>query len=78
MKLPHLIKTKSQLRKVLRKGGIENKTSFDRRGPCPEFIQGAATELCFKEVTYIVFMSQYDLEKFHLELQKQDDANAKK
>jgi len=74
MKLPHLIKTKPQLRKVLRKGDIENKASFDRRGPCPEFIQGAATELCIQGVAYIVFMPWHELEAFHLELQKQDDA----
>ena len=77
MKLPQLIKTKHQLRKVLRKGDIESKASFDRLGPCPEFIQGAATELCVQGVSYIVFMSLSALEKFRLELQKQDDARRK-
>jgi hypothetical protein len=57
VKLPLLIKTEQQLRKVLRKGSIENLACWDRAGPCSDFIKTAATQITILGIDYIVFMA---------------------
>jgi len=74
MKLPRLIKTTQQLRKVLRQGPIENLTSWDRDGPCPEFIRDAAVEMVIGGESYVVFKKVHDLIKFHRDLMEKDKA----
>jgi len=74
MKLPRLIKTASQLRKVLRQGPIENLSSWDCYGPCPEFICSAAVEMVIDGESYVVFKKVHDLIEFHRDLMEKDKA----
>lgn len=74
MKLPMLIKTTPQLRKVLRRGPIENLTSWDCLGPCPEFISGGAVEMVIGGESYVVFKRLSDLIEFHRDLIAKDEA----
>jgi hypothetical protein len=74
MKLPRLIKTTQQLRKILRQGPIENLTSWDCLGPCPEFIKGAAVEMVIGGESYVVFKRVCDLIEFHKDLMAKDEA----
>ncbi|KKL57239.1 hypothetical protein LCGC14_2237360 [marine sediment metagenome] len=68
MKLPLLIKTKQQLRKILRKGKIENLVSWDRLGPCADFVKSVATQITVNKITYIVFIHSFELVEFHKKL----------
>lgn len=69
-----LIKTTQQLRKVLRQGPIENLASWERLGPCPEFISGAAVEMVIDGKSYVVFKRACDLIKFYRDLMAKDKA----
>jgi len=76
MKLPKLIKTYQQLRKILRKGACPA-ASWEGEGPCPEFIKTAATELILDDERYIVFMSLSDVKAFRRTMEEQDKARQK-
>lgn len=72
MKLPKLIKTLQQLRKVLRKGLISFQVSWEGQGPCPQFLYSSACEMTIQNERYIVFMSPGWLEDFQKDLQEKD------
>ena len=78
MKLPKLIRTLQQLRKLLRSGPIENHSSWDRIGPCPDFIKAPAVELVVGGESYVVFMTYSALKAFHKDLDEKDKAREKK
>lgn len=77
MKLPKLVKTSQQLRKLLRKGAEEGMASWDRIGPCPEFIKAPATEFVVGGETYIVFMFYSDFKAFQKDMEAKDQAREK-
>lgn len=75
MKLPKLIKTARQLRKLLRHGSTEILASWTDMGPCPEFICAPAVEFFCKGESYIVFTTIEKLQAFHADLMKKDAEN---
>ncbi len=77
MKLPQLIKTLAQLRKVLRSAPIENKTSWEREGPCPQFLKHSATEIMVGGKSYVVFMPRAEFEAFWAGLIEEERENAR-
>ena len=72
MKLPKLIKTLQQLRKILRRGPIKGQVSWDRQGPCPQFLCSPACEITVQNERYLVFMQLKELEDFCKDLQEKD------
>jgi hypothetical protein len=75
MKLPKLVKTVRQLRKILRHDATTIQATWSRIGPCPEFICSPAVELSYKGESYIVFTTVNELETFHADLKRKDAEN---
>ena len=78
MKLPKLVKTSQQLRKLLRQGAEEGIASWDCIGPCPEFIRAPATEFVVDGERYVVFMFYSDFKAFRKDMEAKDQAREKK
>jgi len=77
MKLPKLVKTSQQLRKLLRQGADENMSSWHCLGPCPEFIKTPATEFVVDGEAYIVLMFYSDFKAFQKDMEAKDKARDK-
>jgi len=74
MNLPKLISSPRQLRKLIRKGPLENEQSWEEFGPCPDFIRSPAVQFTTAGESYVVFMHRRDFEAFRKDVKAKDEA----